>query len=302
MYSKHVKIFNHLSKIYEKLGDDIRATAYHHLAKKLELYTFYKKRDKSFQLSGITEKSQKKIDEISKTGKLRLLEEMKRDKDIQDKLKLIEIIGVGPSLADKLIKSDIKNFKDFKEKYTGKITQLQSLGIKYYGKINKPKLNTFYQIVKIFCNQIKGVVDITIAGSYRTGNPNPSDIDIIVCSNDGKIKNTIAALRKLDILVDYVNSGKEDIFGIIKLNNKFYKIDIKVTISKYFASYMLYFGSGKYFSKYIRGVAKRQGYKLNQYGIEDMKTGKLKTFRTEKAIFNFLKIPYLTPQERVLYY
>ena len=65
---------------------------------------------------------------------------------------------------------------------------------------------------------------------------------------------------------------------------------------------MLYFGSGKYFSKYIRGVAKSQGYKLNQYGIEDTKTGKLKTFRTEKSIFNFLKLPYLTPQERVLYY
>ena len=302
MYSKHIKIFNQISKIYEKLGDEIRATAYHHLAKKLELYILYKKKDKSFQLTGITDKSQKKINEISKTGKLKLLEEMKKNKDIQDKLKLIKIIGVGPSLADKLIKKNIRNYKDFKEKYIGKITQLQSLGIKYYGKLKKPKLNAFYQIVKVMCNQVKGVDDITIAGSYRTGNPNPSDIDIIIYSKDGKIKNTIDTLTKLGILVDYVNSGKEDIFGIIKLNNKFYKIDIKVTTSKYFASYMLYFGSGKYFSKYIRGVAKSQGYKLNQYGIEDTKTGNLKTFRTEKSIFNFLKLPYLTPQERVLYY
>jgi len=301
MYSKHIKIFNEISKIYEKLGDDIRATAYHQLAKKLQLYDIYRRKNKNLQLVGITEKSQKKIEEISKTGKLKILEDMKKNKDIQDKLKLIEIIGVGQSLADKLIKSGIRNFKDFKEKYTQQATQLQQLGIKYYNKLKKPKLNTFYQIVKILCNQVPRVNDIAIAGSYRTGNPNPSDIDIVVCSKDGKIKNTLQTLAKLGVLVDYVNSGKEDIFGIIKLNNKFYKIDIKVTTSKYFASYMLYFGSGKYFSKFIRGKAKGLGYKLNQYGIT-LKDGNLKTFRSEKAIFNFLKIPYLTPQDRVLYY
>ena len=301
MYSKHIRIFNELSKIYEKLGDDIRATAYHQLAKKLQLYDIYRKKNKNLQLTNITEKSQKKINQITETGKLKILEDMKKNKDIQDKLKLIEIIGVGPSLADKLIKSGIRNFKDFKEKYTHQATQLQQLGIKYYNKLKKPKLNTFYQIVKILCNQVPGVKDIAIAGSYRTGNPNPSDIDIVVCSKDGKIKNTLQTLTELGVLIDYVNSGKEDIFGIIKLNSKFYKIDIKTTTSKYFASYMLYFGSGKYFSKYIRGTAKGMGYKLNQYGIT-LKDGNLKTFRSEKAIFNFLKIPYLTPQERVLYY
>jgi len=301
MYSKHIRIFNELSKIYEKLGDDIRATAYHHLAKKLQLFEIYKKKNKNLQLVGITEKSQKKMNQIGENGKLKLLEDMKKNKDIQDKLKLIKIAGVGPSLADKLIKSGIRNFKDFKEKYTHPVTQLQQLGIKYYNKLKKPKLNTFYQIVKVMCNQVPGVNDIAIAGSYRTGNPNPSDIDIVVCSRDGKIKNTLHTLTKLGILVDYVNSGKEDIFGIIKLGNKFYKIDIKTTTPKYFASYMLYFGSGKYFSKFIRGSAKSMGYKLNQYGIT-FKDGKLKTFRSEKAIFNFLKIPYLTPQERVLYY
>jgi DNA polymerase (family 10) len=300
MYNKHIKIFENLSKIYEKLGDDIRATSYHNLSKKLQLYDIKRKKDKSFQLTGVTKKSQRKIDEISKTGKLKILEDIKKEN--KDKLKLIEIIGVGPSMADKLIKNGIKNYKEFRDNYTGKITQLQKIGLKYHGKIKKPKLEIFYKIVKIFCKEIKGVNDIAIAGSYRTGNQNPNDIDIIVCSGDGKIKNIIESLVKMGILVDFSMSGKEDIFGIIKLNNKFYKIDIKVTVPKYFASYMLYFGSGKYFSKYIRGVAKGMGYKLNQYGIEIIKTGETKTFRSEKAIFKFLHLKYLTPQERVLYF
>tara|TARA_R110001632_G_scaffold43393_1_gene110226 strand:- start:4259 stop:5161 length:903 start_codon:yes stop_codon:yes gene_type:complete len=300
MYNKHIKIFNELSKIYEKLGDDIRATAYHHLAKKLYLYDIFRKKNKNTQLVGITEKSQKKINEITTKGKLNILQEMKKDKNIQDKLKLIGIIGVGPSLADKMIKREIRTPKDFIEKYDNP-TQLQKLGMKYYGKLKKPTLNTFYRITKVLCNQVKGVNDITIAGSYRTGNPKPGDIDIIICSRDGKITNTIQTLTDLGILVDFVYSGKEDILGVVKFDRKYYKIDIKVTVSKYFASYMLYFGSGKYFSKYIRGAAKEQGYKLNQYGIT-LKNGDLKTFRSEKTIFKFLKIPYLTPQDRVLYY
>ena len=86
MYNKHIKIFNELSKIYEKLGDDIRATAYHHLAKKLYLYDIFRKKNKNTQLVGITEKSQKKINEITTKGKLNILQEMKKDKNIQEKL------------------------------------------------------------------------------------------------------------------------------------------------------------------------------------------------------------------------
>ena len=77
---------------------------------------------------------------------------------------------------------------------------------------------------------------------------------------------------------------------------------MKVTTPKYFYTYLLFFGSGKYFSKYIRGVAKSKGYKLNQYGIEDLKTGKLKTFRSEEGVFKFLGLKYLTPEERVKYF
>ena len=56
MYEKHAQIFKKLSNIYEKLGDEIRATAYHNLSKRLELH----------DLEGITEKSEKKIEKPNK--------------------------------------------------------------------------------------------------------------------------------------------------------------------------------------------------------------------------------------------
>ena len=70
MYQKHILIFNRLSTIYEKLGDEIRATAYHNLSKKLELD----------DTETVSEKSWKKIEEINETGTLKILSDFEKDK------------------------------------------------------------------------------------------------------------------------------------------------------------------------------------------------------------------------------
>lgn len=289
MYKRHVTIFKQLSKIFEKLGDEPRSTSYHKLYKKLELG----------DLEGISEKSKKKIEEITKTGKLKILTDLQKDKKVKAKLELIKIIGVGPSVAEKLVNRNITTFSQFKRDKEKK-TKLQELGVKYHNKISEPSFEIFHYMTKFLCNYVPDIKDIAIAGSYRTGNENPNDIDLILVTKDGKIDQTIKVLEKCGILVDYLKSGLEDLLGVILYKKKFYRIDIKVTTKKYFATYLLFFGSGKYFSKYIRGVAKEKGYKLNQYGIT--KNGKLKTFRSERAVFNFLGLKYLTPQERVLYF
>ena len=64
--------------------------------------------------------------------------------------------------------------------------------------------------------------------------------------------------------------------------------------------YFLYFGSSKDYSKKIRTIASSQGYKLNEKGLFDRKTGKRVNFdpKTEKEIFDFLKIEYVPPELR----
>ena len=55
------------------------------------------------------------------------------------------------------------------------------------------------------------------------------------------------------------------------------------------------------FSKKIRIVASKKGYKLNEKGLYNKKSGKLIDFqpKSEKDIFNFLKIPYVLPENRI---
>lgn len=291
MYAKHIMIFNKLSHIYEKLGDEIRSTAYHNLAKRLEL------RD----LKGISKKSMEKINEIDEKGTLKLLKDLEKDKNVLRRMKFTEILGVGPKLAENLVEEQkIYTIKEFKKLENH--TKLQKLGLKYYGKISLPDSRTFKRIIKILKNNTPQLKKIEIAGSYRTGNKSPNDIDMIVCTSKGEIGPIIKILEDKKILVDYVKSGKEDLLGFAKIGEGIFRIDIKCTIPKYFYTYLLYFGSGKYFSKYIRSVSKNKGYKLNQYGITNNKTGETKTFNSEKSIFTFLGLEYYSPEERVKYF
>ena len=215
----------------------------------------------------------------------------------KDRIRLSRIIGVGPKISEKLVKEGITTFGEFKKLKNH--TKLQKLGIKYYNKLEMPTLSVFKKIRNI----IKGnILKFEIAGSFRTRKNTPEDIDLIICTKSGNINPIIELLEKKKILVDYIKSGENDILGVIEINGKFYRIDIKCIVMRYFYSYQLYFGSGKYFSKYIRGVAKEKGYKLNQYGLTDLKTNELKTFRSEGAIFKTLRLPYYTPEERVKYF
>lgn len=289
MYEKHILIFRKLSSMYEKLGDEIRSDAYHKLSKKLE----------AGDLNSVTEKSRKKINEITERGRLSILEEMERNPEIKNRIKLSNIIGVGPKQAENLVNKNITTFSQFKK--MDKHTKLQKLGIKYYNKLSIPSPQVFKKIKNVITKGVSNLVKFEIAGSFRTGNNSPSDIDLIICTKTGEISPIIKILEEKKILEDYIKVGENDILGIAKLN-KYYRIDIKCIVPKYFYSYLLYFGSGKYFSKYIRKVAKDKGYKLNQYGIENLKTKEFKTFRSEKSIFKFLDVPYYTPKERVKYF
>ena len=61
--------------------------------------------------------------------------------------------------------------------------------------------------------------------------------------------------------------------------------------------FLLYFGSGENFSRKIRKYAKDKGYKLNETGL--YKNNKKINLKSEKEIFDYLKIPYVKPENRL---
>jgi len=280
---KEIEIFKRLMKIYEGLGDEHREVAYHKLVRNLELGN----------TMDISKKSKEKIKEIRMTGTLKLLDDLENDPKIQARLRLKKILGFGPVKAKNLVDRGVLDERDIVERNI-KLSQLQKFGLQFHHFFQKSVPVTVGERLMDLLEERGN--QVFLAGSSRTGKVDPGDLDLIVINEKGTVSGVIESLEAEGVLADYVKMGEEEIMVAVVVDEKFYKVDIKCTTRRFLASYLLYFGSGKYFSKWIRGIAKKQGLKLNQYGI--VKGNRLRTFKEEKDIFKYLGLDYIPPEER----
>jgi apurinic endonuclease APN1 len=158
------------------------------------------------------------------------------------------------------------------------------------------------------------ILEIHNAGSYRMGKKFTSDIDLIITYNklefmsEDETKKIVCkffyeTLKKNNIIYETLSSGSDKSIYIIKfedIDNIYHQMDVAFVKKSQLPWYFLYFGSSKDYSKKIRTIASSQGYKLNEKGLYDKKTGKRINFnpKTEKEIFDFLKIEYILPKLR----
>ena len=146
-----------------------------------------------------------------------------------------------------------------------------------------------------------GKGSIELAGSYRTGSEYSSDIDMILVDYDD-IDSVIDNIAEIVKVVDVVNKGKNGAYLLVKLpllGSKVRHLDIRLVDKENVHSYLLYFGSGTVFSKWIRSIAKEKGYKLNEMGLYELKNGYHIKTKTEKEIFKVLGITWVEPEDRV---
>ena len=69
--------------------------------------------------------------------------------------------------------------------------------------------------------------------------------------------------------------------------------------AKNFASLLQHFTGSRQHNILLRKHALSLGYSISEYGIKDLKTGKIYTFDTEEKLYNFLKLCYIQPQDRL---
>jgi DNA polymerase/3'-5' exonuclease PolX len=86
--------------------------------------------------------------------------------------------------------------------------------------------------------------------------------------------------------------------GLAKyLDNPIRRLDIRlVPLESFFTAYLYFTGSYE-FNERMRGIAKRQGYKLNEYGL--YKDSKKIQIYSEQDVFDILGMKYLSPNERI---
>ena len=226
-----------------------------------------------------------------------------------------KIEGIGPKIAYKLSKK--LKFSTDPEKalnelieyaQNGKIRTIPTLGQKsekmiltetqnFLGIKNRMPLKkaqkTAQKIINYLQQQFPNT-EIIALGSLRRQSETVGDIDLAVKSDDSeKILNYFVNYPdKLQI----INKGDKKASILIKDN---IRADIMVQPAKNFASLIQHFTGSKQHNINLRKYALNKGLSISEYGIKNLKTGKINTFENEKKLYNFLGLCYIEPEKRL---
>lgn len=259
--------------------------------------------------SGIGKGTLDRINEILTTGKLSEI------KDTNSELKeLIRITGIGPAKASALYTKEItlKKLQNDPSLVEEHLTHHQKIGLKYLEDIeSRIPYDEISAIEKYLSKIIKNVdskLRFTICGSYRRKKETSGDIDILLHydnkndENYSILKDVIYTLTKKKFLIDNLTeAGSTKYMGMCRLNAhcKARRIDVRYIETIHYPYALLYFtGSGE-FNKNMRVHANKLGFKLNEYYLMDLENEEEIYLNTEREIFEYLKLTYVEPQNRI---
>jgi DNA polymerase/3'-5' exonuclease PolX len=224
---------------------------------------------------------------------------------------LITVFGIGDKLAKKLIeKYSLKSIKELQKLVENKKIELPDnvlTGLKYFGKVKnaipRSEITQIREYVYDIFEKLDPNLVFDICGSFRRKKSTSNDIDLLVTSYENKsdnLKKIVDELTKQKFIIESL-SGEDSttkFMGLCKYkNNEIRRLDIRyVDIESFFTAYLYFTGSYE-FNERMRGIAKRQGYKLNEYGL--FKQEKNIQIYSEKDVFDILGMKYLEPWERI---
>ena len=180
------------------------------------------------------------------------------------------------------------------------LTSAQRLGIEYMTdfqlKIPREEIESVESKLKTLLNGL----DWVIAGSYRRGEMESGDIDILIKSKPGfSLQHIIDLLTNANLLISDLAKGPNKYMGILQNEptSPARRIDLLVVPKHSWAYAILYFTGSQRFNILTRQRAIELGLRLSEHGMTD-NHGQSYPAESEEDIFNILGIQYLAPEER----
>jgi len=309
-----VKLLKMMSIYLEMKGVQFKPQAYEKAAYSIEaldddIEDFLKEKGEEglMELPGVGKSIAEKIIEYLKTGKIKELEELKKEVPV-DVETLTNIEGIGPKIVYKLYKAlGIKTINDLEKAcLEHKIRRLSGFGQKSEEKIlkgiqffkqggNRATLGFIIPVVEELVNFLKEsgfCKEVIPAGSYRRRKETIGDIDILAISN--KPEKLMDYFVKFDGVSDVLAKGLTKTMVRLKIG---LDADLRVVDEKSFGAALAYFTGSKDHNIEIRELAIKKGWKLNEYGLFN-KNGKMIAGATEKEIYKALDLEWIPPEMR----
>ncbi len=254
---------------------------------------------------GIGERIEAYLDELFRTGRVTHFDKVLEG--IPDSVfPLLEIPGVGPKTAMKLVGSGVTSITDLQRriaqgvlKSSGwsekKIAQILA-GIESFKRRSHrmlfPVAFEFAEKVLIYLRSSPNVLNADMLGSLRRKVATIGDIDIAVAAVDkqGVLKHFLQYPHAIE-----VESGQRG--ATIELPNGI-RIDLLVTDPDNYGAVLQHYTGSKQHNIHLRSIAQGKGLSLSEYGIIDKRTGQKRPIQDEEELYSSLDMQMPPPELR----
>ena len=268
-------------------------------------------------IQGIGEKISKKIHEILETGQLQSAMRAMELYPIQALDALQNIYGVGPAKAKDLVDAGIHSITQLREEVRTNpklLNDKQKVGLQYYEdlleRIPRQEMEEHNTILRDLRPKAWKKYQMDLVGSFRREAVTSGDIDVLIripngtASKDAKeqLANYVRVLQESHYVEEVLALGEHKCMAICRLpNKKARRLDLLLTPDEEYAYALLYFTGSDKFNVAFRQHALHTGYTLNEHTLTPIQEGvrPVPYMPTERSIFQFLKLRYVEPKNRV---
>lgn len=262
------------------------------------------------KLPGVGKGTASVIVEFIETGQSSVLKELQNEVPT-GLILLLQLPGLGGKKIAKLHKElGIENVNDLKKAcLEERVRGLAGFGKKTEEKIlaaidsvgNKPdRLPLAYMLpiaeqIEHELSKMESVERFSRAGSLRRVRETVKDLDFIIATNKpGKVKEQ---LLKLEEIKETIAAGETKVSVVLGFSYDV-SVDFRLVKPEEFATTLHHFTGSKEHNVKMRQLAKERGEKISEYGVENVETGEIQTFETEKDFYQYFGLAVIPPEMR----
>jgi DNA polymerase (family 10) len=306
------QVFTNIADLLDIKGEEwYRVRAYRRAAEEIAHYpeelSVLSEEGRLEEIPGVGTAIAGKVDEMLATGRLEFYERLKSE--IPDGvLSLLGIPGVGPRTVSLLYRElglvSIPDVESAARQH--RLRKLKGLGAKSEERILQG-IQTLHRIsgrhllataLPVADEIVSALRDshvahgVTPAGSLRRCAPTVGDIDILAASeNPQKVVDLFTSLPQV-----YEVSSHGDTKATVYLDSGL-QVDLMVLEEEHYGSLLQHFTGSKDHNAALRGLARREGLSLSEYGFlhED---GTVTSCPTEEEVYSILGLEWIPPELR----
>lgn len=262
-------------------------------------------------LDGIGKTLAEKTEELLTTGKLKALEDLLSELPAS-LMALLRVPGLGPKKAAVLHKQlgvasldelrvacteqRVRDLKGFGAKTEETILKGLAIAEQAESRTRWADADAVVQELLEHMRAAEGVAQMEMAGSYRRGCETIGDLDLLVEATDSA--SVMEHFGQLPGIADVLAQG--DTKMSVRLGSGL-QIDLRVVPTESFGAALQYFTGSKDHNVIVRGRAKQQGLKVNEWGVYRIEDSGAETYlagASEQDVYAALDLPCFPPQLR----